>query len=208
MNSTLLLLASGSPRRREILQQIGVAFRIGAISVDETVIDGETAHDYLPRIVDLKLAAARALLSGMPVGRVDVDGPAVCAAVVVADTTVVLGEQILGKPTDPAHARMMVTALAGHPHEVRTRFALATRAGQVLARTVTSHVEVGPMSGAQVDAYVATGEGVDKAGGYAVQGVFARFIRRIEGSYTGIMGLPAAEVAQALRELGLSDDSF
>lgn len=190
-----LLLASGSPRRREILENLGVPIVVRAPQADESTRAGESADAYLVRVVEAKLEAALAALRPEDAA----------IAVLVADTSVVLDGEVLGKPEDDAHARAMIGRLAGRAHEVWTRFALARRAdpGQVRAETVRTRVTFRPLSAARVEAYVATGEGRDKAGAYAVQGRGSAVVARIEGSYSNVVGLPACEVAVALEETGL-----
>lgn len=194
-----LVLASTSPRRRALLEQIGVAIEVRAIDVVEVLADDEDAEAYQRRIVAAKLAEARRLAPGR--------------AVLVADTEVVLDGRVLGKPVDDAHGVAMLEGLAGRSHEVRTRFALhddaARGASGALAdqghvETVTTTVHVRALDRAAIERYVATGEGRDKAGGYAAQGRFAFAITRIEGSYTNVVGLPLAEVAVALERVGVA----
>lgn len=192
-----LLLASGSPRRREILAHLGVPCVVRPTAADESTRAGEIADDYLVRVVTAKLDAARAVLATHA-------DAATAPAVLVADTSVVLDGEILGKPDDDAHARAMIARLAGRTHEVWTRFAIALReGGLVRAETVRTRVTFRALGQARIDAYVATGEGRDKAGAYAVQGRGSALAARIEGSYTNVVGLPACEVAVALEELGL-----
>lgn len=190
--SVQLVLASTSPRRRALLEQIGVAIEVRAIDVPEHVEDGEDADAYQARIVEAKLAAAMALPRG---GR----------PVLVADTEVVLDGRVLGKPEDDAHGVRLLEAISGRAHEVRTRFALDAGPAGRHVETVTTFVHVRALGRASIERYVATGEGRDKAGGYAAQGRFAFAITRIDGSYTNVVGLPLAEVAAALeRLLGLA----
>lgn len=192
-----ILLASGSPRRREILENLGVSVVVRATSADESTRAGERAEDYLVRVVDAKLEAALSALSA----RSEDDG---CAAVLVADTSVILEGGVLGKPDDDEHARAMIASLAGRTHEVWTRFAIALLGGGgTFAETVRTKVTFRTLSPARIAAYVATGEGTDKAGAYAVQGKGAAIVSRIDGSYTNVVGLPACEVATRLEELGL-----
>lgn len=190
-DSSPLLLASGSPRRRELLASVGVPLIVRAPSVDETSRDGELAHTYLERITESKAAAARASRGAREAG------------FLVADTVVILDQRILGKPKDAAEAREMVTQLAGRTHEVATRFWLERELGAEVAQTVRTEVTVKPLSSAVIERYVATGEGLDKAGAYAVQGLFAFAIQRLVGSYTNVVGLPLTEVVDALEVLGL-----
>ncbi|MBV9949530.1 MAG: Maf family protein [Myxococcales bacterium] len=199
-----LALGSASPRRRELLATMGVPLVVRAASVDEAGRAGEAPDAYLRRITLAKLDAVRA--SG-PAGEV--------AGVLVADTIVVSPDgAILGKPSDAGVARRrttqaeteaMIERLAGATHEVSTRFALAEAApGSPVAHaeTVTTRVTFRPLVGGEARAYAASGEGWDKAGGYAAQGRAAAFIARIDGSYTGVVGLPICEVVVALRALG------
>ncbi len=193
--ATPLVLGSGSPRRREMMAMIGVPFVVRAAGADETIQAGEAPGAYLDRITRAKLDAVRGTA---PLGAV--------AAVLVADTIVVLpGGVVLGKPADDGEARSMIERLAGVTHEVSTRFVLAevtARAPIAYAQTVTTRVTFRTLADDEMRAYAATGEGTDKAGGYAVQGRAAAFIERIEGSYTGVVGLPICEVVVAMRELG------
>jgi septum formation protein len=174
-----------------------VPFVVRAVDVDETPSAGEPADSYLERIVDAKLAAVReaARADGLD-----------AAGVLVADTVVVgPGGTIFGKPRDDDDARSMLARLAGKTHEVRTRFVLAppdAAARPWHAETVTTRVAFRHLDAAEIDAYVAGGEGRDKAGSYAVQGAAAAFVARIEGSYTGVVGLPLCEVVVALRAAG------
>lgn len=163
-------------------------------SADETVLEGEPIADYLARVVLLKLASVHAVL--------DTELAARARAILVADTSVVLGAAILGKPNDASHARSMLERLAGRTHEVHTRFALARAdAAVVHAETVVTRVSFRRLTSVEMDSYAASGEGMDKAGGYAVQGLASGFVTRIEGSYTNVVGLPACEVVVALSTL-------
>ncbi len=195
-----LVLGSASPRRREILQSLKIPFVALPADADEAVLAGEPAPAYLARIVDAKLRAVRALLSP--------DLAARAAAVLVADTSVIVDGAILGKPEGQAEARAMILRLAGRTHEVHTRFAIgepgAGADDPLHAETVVTRVTFRALSTMEVNAYAASGEGVDKAGGYAVQGLAAAFVPRIDGSYSNVVGLPACEVVVALGRLGLS----
>lgn len=188
-----LLLASGSPRRREILENLGVPIVVRPTAADESTRAGESADAYLVRVVEAKLEAAHAAGDTAHAG-----------AILVADTSVIVDGEILGKPDDDDHARAMIARLAGRTHEVWTRFAVTVlHGGATHAETVRTRVTFRPLSPEKVAAYVATGEGRDKAGAYAVQGRGSAIVSRIEGSYTNVVGLPACEVAVALEELGL-----
>jgi septum formation protein len=190
-----LILGSGSPRRREILTRAGVAFVVLVGDANEEVLAGEPVAEYLTRVVLAKLAAVR-LRAGERKG----------SAILVADTSVVLGEEILGKPADEAEALSMLERLSARTHEVRTRYAIAEAWGSappLAAETVTTRVTFRAITADEARAYVASGEGRDKAGGYAVQGGAGPFVARIDGSYSNVVGLPEDEVVAALRALSL-----
>ena len=202
--SRLILLGSGSPRRREILGNLRVPFVVYVAPADESTLPGEVPEAYLERVVLAKLAAVTAAFAPGS------DVPAevrVTSAVLVADTSVIEGGDILGKPGDVAEAEAMIARLAGRTHEVWTRFVLGSPAvaPEILhAATVVTRVTFRALAAAQVRAYAESGEGSDKAGGYAVQGLGAGLVSRIEGSYTNVVGLPACEVLVALEGLGLA----
>jgi septum formation protein len=174
---------------------LGVPFVVHAPEVDETPAPGEAADAYLVRIVEAKLANVRPSA-----------GPLDAEAILVADTVVVApGGGILGKPRDDDDARAMLARLSGATHLVSTRFGLATpAAGEPPwhAETVSTRVCFRALGSDEIEAYVAGGEGRDKAGSYAIQGAAGAFVMRIEGSYTGVVGLPLAEVVAALRARG------
>ena len=192
-------LASQSPRRAQLLAQLGVAHELLLPQADEDaealeqVLPGEAPLAYVKRVTQLKLDAALARLARRSL-------PA--APVLCSDTTVALGRQIFGKPDDDAHAQRMLTALAGKTHRVLTAVALGTASGRVQAVSV-SRVTFAPMTAAQINAYVDSGEPVGKAGAYAVQGRVAAHISHLSGSYSGIMGLPLFETAQLLTQIRL-----
>jgi nucleoside triphosphate pyrophosphatase len=190
-----LVLGSASPRRREILSRLGLEYAVVAPSADETVLAGEGAAPYLARVVGLKLEAVRRAL--LP------DLSARSPVILVADTSVILGGDILGKPADAAEGHAMISRLSGRTHEVHTRFALGDAKDVLHAETVVTRVTFRALDRDELDAYPGTGEGMDKAGGYAVQGRASGFVSRIEGSHTNVVGLPACEVVVALRRLGL-----
>ncbi len=194
-HATPLVLGSGSPRRREMMATIGVPFVVRVANVDETMGPGEAPDAYLDRVTRTKLDAVRATEA--------LDG---AAGILVADTIVVLPHGVvLGKPAHDDEARATIERLGGLTHEVSTRFVLAEvddGASIAHAETVTTRVTFRPLARGEARAYAATGEGRDKAGGYAVQGRAAAFIQRIEGSYTGVVGLPMCELVVAMRGLG------
>lgn len=187
-----LLLASGSPRRREILAQLGIPFVVRAVDVDESTRPGEPAAAYMRRIVADKLAAAMR----------DVGD---AGAVLVADTSVIVDDAIWGKPGSVDEAARMIGRLSGRTHEVWTRFAVGAKESDapVHEETVTTRVTFRPLTDARVRAYAESGEGTDKAGAYAVQGLGAALVARIEGSYSNVVGLPACELVVAFERLGL-----
>ena len=194
MASPRLLLASQSPRRRDILATLGLSFDTEAVDADEAELPGETPETYLERVVSAKLDLA-----------ISAGARWKAAGVLVADTTVVLDGVMLAKPADEADNRAMVNRLVGRTHQVMTRFALADLVGGrgTFGRTVVTKVHVRSLSPEQIARYVATGEGRDKAGGYAIQGLGSFAVSGIEGSYTNVVGLPAAEVVEALLVLGV-----
>jgi septum formation protein len=192
MSSDFVYLASGSPRRRELLQQIGVSFRVVGTVVDESALTGEGALRYV-----LRLAAAKAD-AGWDRSRDAAEVP-----VLAADTAVVLDGQILGKPADREDAAHMLRRLSGRTHEVLT--AIAVRGAEGLrSRVSRSEVTFRLIDDAEVQAYWETGEPCDKAGAYAVQGHAAVFIAELRGSYSGVMGLPLFETAGLLSDAGVS----
>lgn len=192
----MVYLASQSPRRSQLLEQLGVRHTLLLPSADEdaealeVVLPGEAPADYVQRVTRLKLAAAlqRRVVRGLP------DAPVLCA-----DTTVALGRSVLGKPQDAGEAARMLQRLSGRSHRVLTALALGQGARVVQALSV-SQVRFAVMDAHDIESYVASGEPMGKAGAYAVQGLAAAYIVRISGSYSGIMGLPLFETAHALRQ--------
>jgi len=192
MSLDFVYLASGSPRRRELLQQIGVSFRVVGTSVDEAALPGEAPPAYVTR-----LAAAKAD-AGWDRSRGAAEAP-----VLAADTAVVLDGKILSKPTDAQDGVRMLRELSGRTHEVLTAIALATARG-VQSRLSRSQVTFRAITGAEAHAYWDTGEPRDKAGGYAIQGRAAVFVANLRGSYSGVMGLPLYETAALLEMAGVA----
>ena len=179
-----LVLASRSPRRAELLSAAGITFTVRAADIDETPCSGEKPRDYVARMAEEKARAVKATDSEI---------------VLAADTTVVLGDAILAKPEDAADAVRMLTSLAGHRHEVLTGIYLLQQ-GKCLGKEVASTaVWFGPMTAAEINAYVASGEPMDKAGAYAIQGIASRWITRIEGEYSNVVGLPVSLVYGLLK---------
>jgi septum formation protein len=191
MSQDFVYLASGSPRRRELLQQIGVSFRVVGTAVDESIRSAETAPAYV-----LRLAAAKAD-AGWERSR-----DAGEAAALAADTAVILDGKILGKPADRQDAEDMLRQLSGRTHEVLTAVALRTGNG-VLTRISRSEVTFRSLAAGEIQAYWDTGEPCDKAGAYAIQGRAAVFIADLRGSYSGVMGLPLFETAELLSGAGV-----
>ena len=193
-----IYLASQSPRRSQLLEQIGVPHRLLLPDAQEdaealeAALPGESPTAYVQRVTALKLDAALARLKrrGLP------PAPVLCA-----DTTVALGRRILGKPADVAEARAMLASLSGRSHRVLTAVALGAGRRRGAALSVST-VRFAPLDAARIRAYVASGEPLGKAGAYAVQGRAAAFIAHIAGSHSGIMGLPVFETAELLRGFG------
>lgn len=189
----MIYLASTSPRRKQILQDLGVAFTVIDINIDEAHHPHETAETYVQRVAQQKavVAAQRLAQTRLPF-----------YPILAADTIVVAQHEILHKPTDQDHWRSMLRRLSGHTHSVFTSIALWTpeRCMQRLSR---NRVTFKTLSETEQSAYIKTQEGVDKAGGYAIQGQAAWFISHIEGSYTGIMGLPVYETGELLQDGGI-----
>ena len=184
---TRLVLASASPRRAELLRAAGIVFDVEPAHVDERVHDGEAPVDYVRRVAEAKALTVHQQRRG--------------SVVLAADTTVVVGDRILGKPVDAADARRMLALLSGRSHEVITG---VTIAGPDTAphetRVETTAVEFAPLSLGEIEWYVASGEPMDKAGAYAIQGLASRFVTRIEGSYSNVVGLPIALVCELLKQ--------
>jgi septum formation protein len=190
MTKTLppLCLASASPRRRELLATIGVSVEVNPCDIDETPYAAEPANDYVVRLAREKALAAV---------------PSTLLPTLGADTAVVLDGEILGKPSDQQHAASMLKALSGRTHQVFTGVAVSGPHG-VLTRCVETHVTLRTLSDEEIAAYWHTGEPVDKAGGYAIQGLAAVFVASVQGSYSAVVGLPLYETAALLRQQGVA----
>jgi septum formation protein len=203
-DSKFVYLASQSPRRRQLLEQLGIRYEL--LLADDTedaealerVLPNEAPRAYVQRVTLLKLEAALARMKrrGLPF-----------APVLCSDTTVALGKTILGKPDDAKHAAQILGALSGQTHRVLTSVAMGTlsKSGKLLKTEQglsVSNVRFAPLTRTQIQTYVASGEPMGKAGAYAVQGRAAAYIEHISGSYSGIMGLPMFETAQLLRAFG------
>nr|WP_288356665.1 Maf family protein [uncultured Pseudomonas sp.] len=188
---TTLYLASASPRRRELLAQIGVPFTTHVVPIDETAQPGEAPAAYVERLARAKAQAALATLAD----RRD-------AVVLGSDTAVVLDGRILGKPVDREDALVTLGALSGREHQVLTAVALVSDS-RAEARVVTSTVCFKPLDRKQIEAYWTTGEPRDKAGSYGIQGLAAVFVSQMQGSYSAVVGLPLCETAELLAQFAI-----
>ncbi len=190
-----ILLASGSPRRREILENLGFIVNKLFAEIDETPHHNENAMDYVRRMAIEKNRAAVAQFGSTE------------QAILSADTTVAFNGNILGKPDNAAHARDILHTLSGQTHQVLTAVCVS-RAGQEYITVQSSDVTFKPLSEAEIAAYIATGEPLDKAGAYGIQGLGGAFVAHLSGSFTGVMGLPVFETLALLRESGVSVPPF
>jgi len=185
-----LVLASSSPRRAEVLADAGFTFEAVAAGVDETRRTGEQAEAYVRRLAEAK---ARAVAGG-------VSPPAI---VIAADTVVVMDGEVLGKPASAEDAGRMLRSLSGRTHQVLTGLAvLKIPGGAAWVEIETTQVTFAPLAEAEIEAYVTSGEPLDKAGAYAIQGRGGRFVARVEGCYFNVVGLPLARLYRILREMG------
>jgi septum formation protein len=182
----MLVLASQSPRRSEILRQAGISFTVRAVPVDETPIPGERPEDYVQRLAEAKARAVESTPDEVVLG---------------ADTTVVIDGEMLGKPADEADARRMLEKLEGRRHLVMTGICLK-RGDEAVRDWAETKVWFASMSAAEIEEYVASGEPMDKAGAYAIQGLGSKYVEKIEGGYTNVMGLPIALVYLRFKNLG------
>jgi septum formation protein len=182
----MLILASSSPRRAELLRAAGIVFTVRAADIDETIGPNEPPRDYVARLSREK---ARAVVRGDELA-------------LGADTTVVINGEIIGKPADAEEAGRMLRALSGQWHEVLTGVTL-TRADLVVSAVSSTRVKFAELSDAEIKWYVSTGEPMDKAGAYAIQGRASLFVERIEGSYSNVVGLPLQLTYQLARRMGV-----
>ena len=187
-----IVLASASPRRLELLQQIGVCARVQPVPVEEVQREGELSLDFVQRLAMEKAQHGFELMI-----RQGIKLP-----VLGSDTIVELDGEVFGKPSDAEQAKAMLTKLSGRVHQVHTAVALKTAEVEYLALS-SSQVEFAELTLDTIEAYVATGEPLDKAGSYAVQGIAAQFVKSIHGSYSGVMGLPLFETAGLLAKAGV-----
>ena len=188
----MLYLASQSPRRRELLQRLGVPFEIVDVDVPEVRAPGEPAADYVSRVACEKAGAGLLMLSGVP-----------GAVVLGADTEVVLDDEVFGKPADAAQAGQMLRRLSGRTHEALSVVWCLDAGRKEQAFSITQ-VEFAALDADRIDAYLASGEWQGKAGAYAIQGRAEAFVVRLSGSYSGVMGLPLHETAGLLRRFGIA----
>lgn len=190
MNCNKLILASGSPRRRELLERIGLKFTIQAANVDETLLPGLSAREQVMRLSRIKAQAVADTQNEQTV-------------ILSADTVVVLDGTILGKPKDAADAKKMLTALSGRSHLVLTGVTVWSGSG-IETHCEETEVFLRPMTEAEIGAYIATGEPMDKAGAYGIQGYAALFVEKLVGDYYNVVGLPLCATALMLRRAGIS----
>ncbi len=183
-----IILASASPRRVALLNQIGIDCMVMPADIDETALPDESPSDYVLRLAAQK---ARAIVAKSPSQNLPI---------LAADTTVALGNEILGKPQNDDDAFNMLKKLSGSTHQVHTAIALAYN-GKLETALNSTQVEMMLLSDAMIDTYIASGEHTDKAGSYAIQGLAACWIKKITGSYTGVMGLPLHETVLLLQKL-------
>lgn len=189
-----LILASQSPRRKELLTQLGFQFSIQASDIDESVIVSETAHDYVLRLAKQKAQHIFMTLS---------EEEQANSFVLGSDTSVVLDGQILGKPENEEDCIQTLSLLSNNKHQVLTAIALASKSG-VVGEVITTDVEFKILTKAEIQAYWLTGEPQDKAGSYGIQGIAGQFVKTINGSYSAVVGLPLYETAQLLSNAGFS----
>ena len=191
MSAAQIVLASASPRRRELLTRIGFQIAVVPADVDEAVLAEETPEEHVKR---LSLAKARAVAA-----RADIDG----RWFIGSDTVVVLDNVILGKPADAAEAAVMLRSLAGRSHRVVSGYAVVDRLKNISeAAAIVTRVTFRELTDAEIAGYIATGEPADKAGAYGIQGIGACLVRSIDGSYTNVVGLPLCEVVETLERMG------
>ena len=189
-----LVLASASPRRRELLASLGVAFEVAPADIDESIHPGESPEAYVRRMAGEKALAVADSHPG--------------CFLVGSDTAVVVDDECLGKPADQAEARAMLGRLSGRRHRVLSSVALAEPDGRLREALSETAVDFAPLPEAWVDAYLGTEEPYDKAGAYGIQGAAGVWVCRIEGSYTGVVGLPLFETAGLLRAAGFAADAI
>ncbi len=189
--ATPLVLASGSPRRRELLADLGLEFEVSPSALPEPApLADEPSLDYARRMAELKTRDVAARFPDR--------------TVLGADTIVVLGGEIMGKPKDEANALAMLTRLSGMTHQVVTGFCVIRPGGEVVTQSVSTDVDMRISDEAELKSYIATGEPMDKAGAYAIQGIGTFLVTAIRGSYTNVVGLPVARVLEVLSSWGVT----
>jgi nucleoside triphosphate pyrophosphatase len=189
--SAQIILASASPRRRELLEQIGIAARVEAVDIDESRKPNEAVMDFVQRL------AMEKAQRGYDTVKSDEALP-----VLGSDTIVEIGGEVLGKPEDRQHAREILMILSGRVHEVHTSVAIVSHDKKIID-TSSTQVHFKTLEADEIDSYISTGEADDKAGAYAIQGIAAQFVKNINGSYSGVMGLPLYETARLLKQCGI-----
>jgi septum formation protein len=202
-----LILASASPRRAAILSGAGFSFKVSAASIDETRKRGESARVYVARLAREKARAVAALVRKGAGGRERRGGPRLRRGeqmlVIGADTAVVMGKEVWGKPRTKAEARRMLRRMSGRAHFVCTGVALIeAESGRERVFVEKTRVDFRKLTAKEIETYVATKEPYDKAGGYAIQGLASKFVKRIEGCYFNVMGLPLARFCEEMKKLG------
>jgi len=188
----MLYLASQSPRRRQLLEQMGLSFAVLDLAVPEVPVEGEPSRDYVSRVAREKAGAGLLAVMGVP-----------GAVVLGADTEVVLGEEVFGKPRDAAHGEAMLRRLSGRTHLVLSAV-WAVSAGREEHAMSETEVTFASLDDADIARYIASGEAYGKSGAYGIQGRAGSFISHLAGSYTGVMGLPVHETARLLRRFGIA----
>ncbi len=191
-DSAQIILASASPRRRELLEQINIRAIVQAVDIDESQKSDEAVVDYVKRLAVEKAQRGFDIIDNEKM-----------LPVLGSDTVVELGGVILGKPENRLHAEKMLTQLSGQKHEVHTSVAIITKDKTVVAIS-SSQVEFKKLETQEIQNYLETGEADDKAGAYAIQGIAAQFVQNINGSFSGVMGLPIFETVQLLEACGIS----
>ena len=186
----MIYLASNSPRRAELLRQIGVEFKVLSVDVDESQQELETPVEYVSRVAKSKAEAGGNILDNSS------------SPILAADTIIVVGDQIIGKPDSQQHCQCILSRLSGRTHQVLTCLALRYQGKNTLTLS-TNQVQFRDLEDAEISDYCASEEPMDKAGAYAIQGKAAIFVERIEGSYSSVMGLPLFETAKILQLAGI-----
>lgn len=191
-----IYLASASPRRRQLLEQIGIEFELLIPNVDETPLADEKADDYVARVAELKATTAYAMAKG----DMATEKPAKDMPILAADTSVINDGVILGKPADKADCMRMLKSLSGKTHQVKTAISVVYQ-GIAITHVISTDVLFRELSDDEIEQYWLTGEPQDKAGAYGIQGIAGKFVKSINGSYSSVVGLPLLETEQLLKEV-------